>query len=332
LPTWSHASANARCSASIGAAAEPGFRAGLAALAARLNNPDAEVEARAAASRMSRLSETLGELWLPWSVLEDALALLEQSPAPVQTLSPARRLLADLKRDQREWLSAQAEAKSADLEAIAVKRALIPAAAIGTGLSADMMDDVEAVLPTLSGDEIMALHRHFTLAAGRQALVRGVRLAIDAMDTAAGSGGLAARMDRSGDPLVGMTRIGSATEPVMRELARLPEARKALVALNTWINACIPAPEAGHQLSEQLVRNVKSYGCFLLMHAVKLECRALMEPTTSGGGALAGRLASGLAETLPLFAAAAAARAGGDIELGATFIDRLPGIHGKSAA
>jgi hypothetical protein len=116
----------------------------------------------------------------------------------------------------------------------------------------------------------------------------------------------------------------------MRELAGMPQARSALVALNTWINACVPAPEPGHALSERLVRNVKSYGCFLLMHAIQAECRSLIEPATKGAAALAGRLTAGLAETLPAFAAAAMARSGDGISFGATFTDRLPGLQGKT--
>jgi hypothetical protein len=93
----------------------------------------------------------------------------------------------------------------------------------------------------------------------------------------------------------------------------------------------VPAPEAGHALSEQLMRNVKSYGCFLLMHAVAAECRKLLDQGTDGSAALTVRLTSGLAETLPRFAAAAAARAGEDMRLGLSFTDRLPGLHGRAA-
>jgi hypothetical protein len=152
------------------------------------------------------------------------------------------------------------------------------------------------------------------------------------MDDAAGSGGLASRMDRSGDPLVGMTRIGSASEPMIRELVKVPQARDALLALNGWINACVPAAEAGHALPEQLLRNVKNYGCFLLMNTIANDCRKLLDPATEGAAAYSARLTSGLAETLPRFAAAASAMAGDDLRLGLSFVDRLPSLHGKAAS
>jgi hypothetical protein len=118
---------------------------------------------------------------------------------------------------------------------------------------------------------------------------------------------------------------------VVRELVRLPQARDALVALTGWINACVPQAEEGHALSEQLIRNLKSYGCFLLMNAVAGECRGLLGEGGESAAAFANRLRSGLAETLPRLAAAAAARGGDDMTLGLGFTARLPAIHGRTA-
>jgi hypothetical protein len=327
-PPRAGASRDAAVAAVVAEAA--GARPALRDLVERLALPDARMADREGLRAASDLAQTLGEVWTPVAELEAALALLARHPPP-PSHSAVRKLLADLRKDAAEWSSAQAEARSADLGAIAEKRALIPMAALGAGLDAEAAAEIDQRLAEFTAEDIILLHRHLTRAGGRLAMIRGVKFAIQAMDAAAASGGLANRMDRSGDPLIGMTRIGSAAEPVMRELAGIPQAREALVALNTWINACVPAPEAGHAFSERLVRNLKSYGCFLLMHAAAAECRKLMEPGTEGALALSERLSSGLVETLPRFSAAAMARAGEDVRLGSSFTDRLPGLHGRSA-
>jgi hypothetical protein len=314
------------------AAADPDFAARLRELADRLAPKAASAERRGEIALLREIADSHRANWMPAESVAQALQLLARNPAPAAVASPAARLLADIKRNASAWAEAQRESRTAEHADIAERRSMIPLSAMGAGLPADTLDDLERKLPGLASAEIILLHWYVVSLAKQQALIRGVKLAILAMDEAAGSRGLASRMDRSGDPVVGMTRIGSASEPVVRELIRMPQARDALVALTTWINSCVPAPDAGHSLSEQLVRNLKSYGCFLLMNAVTAECRTHLAPATESAAAFATRLSSGLAETLPRFAAAATARAGDDIRLGQSFTDKLPSLHGTSAS
>jgi hypothetical protein len=331
LPAPAEAASGKRVVEAVKAASDADFSARIRDLADRLAPKAASEERRSEIAMLRELADAHRATWATAEDIAQALTLLAKNPTPATQASPANRLLMDIKKNGPAWGEAQREGRTAELADIAERRSMIPISAMGAGLPSETLDDLEKVLPVLSSAEIILLHWYVSSIAKQQALIRGVKLAILSMDEAAGSKGLAARMDRSGDPVVGMTRIGSASEPVVRELIRLPQARDALVALTTWINACVPAPETGHALSEQLVRNLKSYGCFLLMNAVTAECRTLQAPATESAAAFATRLMSGLAETLPRFAAAAAARAGDDIRLGLSFTDKLPSLHGKTA-
>jgi hypothetical protein len=313
------------------AANDSDFSTKLIDLADRLSPKAASSERRAEIAMLREIADPNRADWIGVDRIVAARELLALNPAPAAIATPTARMLADLKRDARIWTEAQLEARGSDLAVIGERRALIPIAAMGAALPPEALEDLEQALPALSAAEIVALHRHLDSAAKRHALLRGVKLAIIAMDEAAGSRALASRMDRSGDPLVGMTRIGSASEPVVRELLRVPQAREALVALTGWIAQCVPAAEQGHAVSEQLVRNLKSYGCFLLMNAITAECRTLLAPATDSAAAFATRLSSGLSETLPRFAAAAAARGGDDLRLGLSFTNRLPSLQGTAA-
>jgi hypothetical protein len=326
LPPRGDPTADARVARAVAAAANPAFAETAADVAQKLAGSDP-----ATAATLGRIADNFGGSWLTVDEITATQAILDRHPVAKAAAAPVARLLTALKRDARAWAEAQTAAREADLGQVAERRSMIPVAASGAGLPPETADQLEAELPKLSTAEILLLHGHLARASQRQALIRGVKFAVLAMDEAAGSGDLASRMDRSGDPLVGMTRIGSAAEPMIRELVKVPQARDALLALNGWINACVPAAETGHALSEQLVRNVKSYGCFLLMNAIANDCRKLLDPATEGAAAYASRLTSGLAETLPRFAAAAAAMAGDDLRLGVGFTDRLPSLHGKAA-
>ncbi len=327
LPFRGNAEADARAARAVVAAASADFAETAAEVAQHIAGSDPST-----AAALGRIADRVGASWLTVDEIAAAQAILDRHPVAKAAATPLARLLAGLKRDARAWAEAQAAAREADLGQIAERRSMIPVAASGAGLPPETAGQLEAELPRLSTAEILLLHGHLARASQRQALIRGVKFAVVAMDEAAGSSGLASRMDRSGDPLVGMTRIGSAAEPMIRELVKMPQARDALLALNSWINACVPAAEAGHALSEQLVRNVKSYGCFLLMNAIANDCRKLLNPATEAAAAYSARLTSGLAETLPKFVAAACAIAGDDLRLGQSFTDRLPSLGGKAAS
>jgi hypothetical protein len=311
----------------------------MAALADRLAARPASADRRAEIALLRKLGDGHRTGWTPLASLTEALALLDNNPLTPEEAAlaaPASRLIKSLKEDQAALAEAQREGQAEAPEKVSERRARIPDTARSAGLPAEAVADVEARLPSLSPAEIILLHKHFSDATQRKDLVQSVKFAILALDGAADSRDLASRMDRSGDPLVGMTRIGSAAGPVMRELVRMPQARDALLALTGWVNAALPTVDPAHALSNQLVRNLKSYGCFLLMNAIAAECRALLAPETESAAALFNRLGSGLSETLPRFAAAVSAKAGDEVKLGLGFIRRLPAVHdgadGKAAS
>ncbi len=332
LPARSQGAADAATASAVKAASAQDFGRMLAELTARLAlRPDSE-ERTAGLALVRGVMERLGSDWTPASDVAAAMRLLALNPPPQDASGPFDRLLADLKGRSAAWSAAQRDSASADLAMVGEQRANLSGLASAAGLAEDLIDAMQRRLPSLAAAEVVVLHRHLSAQAERQAVVRSVRLAVLALDEAAGSGGLASRIDRNGDPLVGMTRIGTASEQVVRLLIAMPEAREALVAVTGWINASVPQPPEGHELSQMLVRNLKSYGCFLLMNAIVAECRELIAPANENAAAFARRLGSGLAETLPRFAAAAVARAGEDVSLGMSLARRLPAVHEKAAS
>jgi hypothetical protein len=316
----------------VAAAATDDLAARLAEVADRIAPLAVDAERRAEVAVLRELADPQRAEWAALSTIAAALATLKANPPPAGQAASAERLLRELKADAAQWTDAQREARTVDLAVIAERRALISAAAAKTDMPRETVQDIEAGLAGFSADEVVLLHRHVTGAGRRHDLIQNVRNAILALDDAANSRSLASRMDRSGDPLIGMSRIGGASESAVSALVRIPQARDALVALTTWIGANVPPPPEQTELADRLQRNLKSYGCFLLMHAVVAECRKILEPMTESAAALASRLHSGLAETLPRFAAAAAAKAGEDIRLGLKFTDRLPARGGKAGS
>ncbi len=332
LPDLSARPADPRAAELIRIAADPELPPRMAGLANRIAPQARTAEQREEVEKLRRLGDAQRADWAPLAIVAAGLALFERHPPPPSEASPVGRILAGLKSDAAVWEEARREGETADSAAVDQKRELIRTAAADAGLPEEVRTDIAAQLPGLAAPEIGLLHRHLESAVRRRELVGAVKQAVLVLDAAAGADGLSARMDRSGDPIMGMTRIGSAAEPAVRALVAAPQARDALVALTAWINSCVARADGGHPAGDQLVRHLKSYGCFLLLNAISDECRTRLAGQGDSAAALVSRLTSGLVETLPRLAAAASAAAGEDIRLGLSFTDKLPALEGKASS
>ena len=193
------------------------------------------------------------------------------------------------------------------------------------GQPAALVQDLSSRLAELAAVDIILLHQYFRAAARRIKALGSIREAVSALDAAADNGGLAARMDRDGDALIGMTRLGSASEAAVRALTKVPNVRDALVALTGFIDRHVEAQPADPMVRD-LRRNLQSYGCLLLAQAIARECA---EATASAHGAAPDqawreRLRSGIVEMLPAYVRAATDALPDDVALGGSFTDRLP--------
>ncbi len=196
--------------------------------------------------------------------------------------------------------AAQAASRGLDLAQLSEWRSGLAEAATESGQPEALIADIGGKLSALAAVDIILLHRHFRAVARRMKALGAIREAVAALDAAAGNGGLAARMDRDGDSLVGMTRLGSASEAAVRALTRVPAARPALVALTRFIDRHVEA-EPADALIGDLRRNLQRYGCLLLAQAVAQECAEAMAPASADAPEQAwrDRLRSGIVEMLP---------------------------------
>jgi hypothetical protein len=296
--------------------------------AARLAGQSATPERLDAIRVLRQIADAAGDHWIELAAIAAAEAVLAANPEPeiAGADGPVRQLVARLRQNSEAAAVAQAEGRGLDLAQLAEWRTGLAAAASEAGHSEAFTQDLAKRLQELSATDILLLRRHFHSAVSRQQTVAAIRDAVTALDDAAGNDRLAQRMDRGGDALIGMTRLGSASEAAVRELTRLPPARNALVSLNNWINGRIPQADPKDALIGQLRRNLQSYGCLLLLQAVTEECDAAF-PGDAGPSAEAwrGRLKSGIVETLPHYARAAATFQAEDATLGDSLIARLTG-------
>jgi hypothetical protein len=267
---------------------------------------------------LRRAADAIGEAWLPFTEAA-AAETLARPAAEAAAAGPAEALLARLKRDPDALAAAQAEARGLDLAALAERRSRLAEAAAAAGEAPALAADLAKRLASLTATEIALVHRHLHATAGRRRRLDSIRVAVDALDAAAGAEGLARRMDRGGDPLVGMTRLGSASEAAVRALTQATAAHPALAALTVFVDRHAPADEADALLIE-LRRNLLRYGCLLLSQAVAREAvRAgqVVDPSRRE------RLLSGAVETLSTLVRAATEALPEGVRLGASLVDRL---------
>ncbi len=324
LPPPGGAPPPARIAALLDWAEEPDLRERLESAAARIGS--ASNEDREAQRLLRHAAALLDEGWIDLDTLAAAeTAMRARGGAEEADDSPVRRLLARLRSDREVLAAAQAASRGLDLAQLSEWRSGLAEAAADGGQPETLIADIGGKLSALAAVDIILLHRHFRMVARRMKALGAIREAVAALDAAAGNGGLAARMDRDGDNLVGMTRLGSASEAAVRALTRVPAARPALVALTRFIDRHVEAEPADAMIGD-LRRNLQRYGCLLLAQAVAHECAEAMAPASADAPEQAWRerLRSGIVEMLPAYVRAAAESLPDEAALGASFTDRLP--------
>ncbi len=268
----------------------------------------------------------MDEGWIDLETLGAAETVMRSRAGAGETEDgPLRRLLARLRSDREVLAAAQAVSRGLDLGQLAEWRSGLAESAVEGGQPATLVEDIGGKLAELTAADIILLQRHFRAAARRIKALDAIRQAVAALDAAAGNGGLAARMDRDGDSLVGMTRLGSASEAAVRALTRTPAARQALVALTGFIDRHVEA-EPADALVRDLRRNLQSYGCLLLAQAIARECADALTAASADAAdsAWSERLRSGVVEMLPAYVRAATESLPDEAALGSSFTDQLP--------
>jgi hypothetical protein len=325
LPPPGSAPPPARIAALLDWSEETDLRERLESAAARLGS--ASADDREGQRLLRHAAALLDEGWINLDTLVAAETVMRSRGGATGEAEdgPLRRLLARLRSDREVFAAAQAASRGLDLGQLAEWRSGLADAAADGGQPAALIEDMAGRLAELAATDIILLHRHFRSAARRIKALGAVREAVAALDAAAGNGGLAARMDRDGDGLVGMTRLGSASEAAVRALTRVPAARPSLVALTSFIDRHVAAEPADALLGD-LRRNLQRYGCLLLAQAIARECAEAMAPDTDDAPEQAWRerLRSGVVEMLPAYVRAAAESLPDEAALGTSFTDRLP--------
>lgn len=257
------------------------------------------------------------------SWLDTGLAAeVEQAMAEAAThsgqrrLSPLDALLLDLRRQPQRQ-------PAPGLETVARMRSELGDAARQASQPATITDELARRLGELTPGEITLLHGHFA------ALRREVEQAAAAADLIrhweeiAGYPGLAARADRSGDPVRGAQRLTAASRHFAGSLTPVESLAPALAGLSAQIDALLGSSGEAKGRSQALRATLESYSRLLLAQMVLREAdaafaevpfagRALADPQDTGFGAAYRRLRAGTSDTLPRYLAAAAALTGLD--------------------
>ncbi|MGL5137714.1 MAG: hypothetical protein ACRC7G_08090, partial [Beijerinckiaceae bacterium] len=239
-------------------------------------------------------------------------------------------LLTTLAADSVRLAKAQRDAQSIDMGVLARLRAELPAR---SGLDAALAAELARDLPNLAPRDLMLLDAHFSRETAERSAISAIGAALVALEAAAGAEGVAAGQDRSGDALLGMSRLAAVTEPALRALLRLPAAHASVRDLNRWLAAAAPEPQAEARTAALLRRSLQIFAFFLLYRDIAAEAAAAAceadTPELPARRALMDRLQAGLVETLPKLVAAGEARHG-ERSLGQAFIGRLPASDGIS--
>ncbi len=324
LPPPAAAPPPARIAALLDWCEDPDLRDRLELMATRIGA--ASATDRQAQRLLRQAAALLDEGWIDLDSLAAAESVMRARAAGGDPDDgPLHRLLLRLRGDREVLAAAQAGSRGLDLGQLSEWRSALGGEAVEAGQPAALTDDLAGRLAELAAVDIVLLHRHFRAAARRIKALATIRTAVAALDVAADNGGLAARMDRDGDMLVGMTRLGSASEAAVRALTRVPTARPALVALTGFIDRHVEA-EPSDPMVRELRRNLQSYGCLLLAQAIARECAEAMA-SVPGDGPDTGwreRLRSGVVEMLPAYVRAATDALPDESVLGRSLTDRLP--------
>jgi hypothetical protein len=321
--------------------ASPSLPAELSGLSNRLSNTAASEGRREQVALLRRVTAALGNEWIDFASINTARALMRENPAhdqPSDSQDVWSILLDRLGRDTELATHAREEARKLNLETLSQHRAELPDMAVTCGHSPALADDLAQRLPGLSASEVILLQLHFDGVQEQKRVIHQIQQSITDLDMASDVAGFATRFDRSGDPLITITRITASTDQVVRHLLKLPEARKALIALNQWIDARVPAPPARHSVAVGLRRSLQGYACFHLFHGIISDCTTALTPaddtaTDAELVALRQRLRGGVADTLPYYVGAAAGILGEDFAFGLSYVDRLRApVHAQAEA
>ncbi len=311
--------------------ANPSLSAELNALADRISATTASEERRDRLALLRRVTGSIGNEWIDLANVTSAHALMREYPVLGQPHGGDdvwSSLLVRLGRDTELATHAREEARKLSLETLSQHRAQLPDMAIACGHSPALADDLAQRLPGLSASEVLLLQLHLDGVQEQKRVIRQIQQSIADLDAASDASGFATRFDRSGDPLITITRITASTDQVVRQLLTLPEARKALIALNQWIDIKVPAPPARHAVAVGLRRSLQGYACFHLFHGIIGDCANALTSESNNTNdaelaALRQRLRGGVADTLPQYVGAAAGILGEDFAFGLSFVDRL---------
>ncbi len=311
--------------------ANPSLPAELNALADRISAAPASEERRDRLALLRRVTGAIGNEWIDLAHVTATHALMREYPVQGQPHGGDdvwSSLLARLGRDTELATHAREEARKLNLETLSQHRAQLPDMAITFGHSQALADDLAQRLPGLSAGEVLLLQLHFDNVQEQKRVIRQIQQSITDLDAASDASGFATRFDRSGDPLITITRITASTDQVVRQLLKLPEARKALIALNQWIDVKVPAPPARHSVAVGLRRSLQGYACFHLFHGIVNDCASALTPGNDSAAdaelsVLRERLRGGVADTLPQYVGAAAGILGEDFAFGLSYVGRL---------
>jgi hypothetical protein len=311
--------------------ANPALPAELDALTDRISATAASEERRDRLALLRRIAGAIGNEWIDLAGIAAAHALMRQYPVQGQTSGAEdgwSSLLARIGRDAELATHARDEARKLNLETLSQFRAQLPNLAIACGHSPAFADELTQRLPGLSASDVLLLQLHFDGVQEQKRVIRQIQQSITDLDAASDASGFATRFDRSGDPLITITRITASTDQVVRQLLKLPEARKALIALNQWIDVKVPAPPARHAVATGLRRSLQGYACFHLFHGIVNDCANALKPADDDAidaelAALRQRLRGGMPDTLPQYVGAAAGILGEDFAFGLSFVTRL---------
>jgi hypothetical protein len=311
--------------------ANPALSTELNALTDRISTTPASEERRDRLALLRRVMGAIGNEWIDLASVTAAHALMREHMLQGQPLGGDdvwSSLLVRLGRDTELATYAREEARKLDLETLSQNRAQLPDMAIACGHSPALADDLAQRLPGLSASDVLLLQLHFDGVQEQKRVIRQIQQSVADLDAASDASGFATRFDRSGDPLITITRITASTDQVVRQLLKLPEARKALIALNQWIDVKVPAPPARHAVAVGLRRSLQGYACFHLFHGIVNDCATALTPNDDSAAdtelaALRQRLRGGVTDTLPRYVGAAAGILGEDFAFGLSFVDRL---------
>ncbi len=311
--------------------ASPSLPQELSALASRISAGPANEERREKLALLRRIAAALGSEWIDLASITAAYALMQQHAVRDQLAVGQdiwSTLLDRLSRDAELVAHAREEARDLNLETLSQHRSQLPAMAMACGHSPALAADLAQRLPGLGASHVLLLQLHFDGVQEQKRVILQIQQSISVLDTASDAPGFASRFDRSGDPLITITRITASTDQVVRQLLKLPEARKALIALNQWIDGQVPAPPARHSVAAGLRRSLQGYACFHLFHGIIGDCASALKPagdSPSDGELtlLRERLRGGVADTLPQYVGAAAGILGEDFPFGLSYVNKV---------